>query len=157
MYPCLCHGYVFKKKLYISSNMCFVIVPFINKAHLIQSIVVFVVANVGKLANTLLNQEQNIKIETLTCLSLSFPAKNSLLSNLRVLLLEASPKSNYQLRQEYSNRVVALNQNTKALMNSLNIWQHVENMRLQPVRYMQVCMVFGNNIILYKSSKTNKE
>ncbi|XP_026735257.1 ubiquinone biosynthesis monooxygenase COQ6, mitochondrial [Trichoplusia ni] len=79
-------------------------------------------------------------------------AKNSLLSNLKVLLLEASPKSDYQLKSEYSNRVVALNQNTKALMTSLNIWKHVEDMRLQPVRYMQVWDASSDVMISFSSA-----
>lgn len=66
--------------------------------------------------------------------------KKSLLSNLKVLLLEGSPDKKFELKSEYSNRVVALNQNTKSLMKSLDVWQHVERMRLQPVRYMQVCI-----------------
>lgn len=64
--------------------------------------------------------------------------KNSLFSNLKILLLEGSPNKPYEFTPKYSNRVVALNQNTKSLMNSLKIWRHVENKRLQPVRHMQV-------------------
>ncbi|CAH0594196.1 unnamed protein product [Chrysodeixis includens] len=79
-------------------------------------------------------------------------AKNSLLSNLRVLLLEASPESYYQPKPEYSNRVVALNQNTKSLMTSLNVWKHVENVRLQPVRYMQVWDASSDVMISFSSA-----
>lgn len=70
--------------------------------------------------------------------------KNSLLSNLKVLLLEGCPNQRFELKPEYSNRVVALNQNTKSLMNSLNVWRHVEKARLQPVRHMQVTATFFN-------------
>lgn len=71
--------------------------------------------------------------------------KKALLSNLKVLLLEGSQYQKFEIKPEYSNRVVALNQNTKSLMNSLNVWEHVEKMRLQPVRCMQVneyCKIF---------------
>lgn len=70
-----------------------------------------------------------------------FLGKNPLLSKLKVLLLEGNTKQEFHLNTEYSNRVVALNQNTKSLMNSLNVWRHVENARLQPVRYMQVSIL----------------
>lgn len=80
-------------------------------------------------------------------------AKNKLLSNLNVLLLESNPSKKYKLTPEYSNRVVALNQNTKSLMNSLNVWKHVENMRLQPVRYMQVWDASSDAMISFNSSE----
>ncbi|KAM3962512.1 ubiquinone biosynthesis protein COQ6, mitochondrial [Aphomia sociella] len=78
--------------------------------------------------------------------------KNSLLSHLKVLLLEGSPQQKYELKPEYSNRVVALNQNTKSLMNSLNIWQHVENARVQPVRHMQVWDASSDALISFNSA-----
>ncbi|XP_075982693.1 ubiquinone biosynthesis protein COQ6, mitochondrial [Anticarsia gemmatalis] len=79
-------------------------------------------------------------------------AKNSLLSNLKVLLLEGSPNKKVNISSEYSNRVVALNQNTKALMNSLKIWRHVEDIRLQPVRYMQVWDASSDALITFSST-----
>ncbi|CAG9789259.1 unnamed protein product [Diatraea saccharalis] len=78
--------------------------------------------------------------------------KNSLMSHLKILLLEGSPNQNYQLKPEYSNRVVALNQNTKSLMSSLKIWRHVEKARLQPIRYMQVWDACSDALILFNSS-----
>ncbi|XP_050353848.1 ubiquinone biosynthesis monooxygenase COQ6, mitochondrial [Nymphalis io] len=78
--------------------------------------------------------------------------KNSLLSNLKVLLLESSPDKKFQLKSEYSNRVVALNQSTKSFMNSLEVWQHVEKMRLQPVRHMQVWDACSDALISFCSS-----
>ncbi|CAH2257110.1 jg11954 [Pararge aegeria aegeria] len=78
--------------------------------------------------------------------------KNSLLSNLKVLLLEGSADKKFVLTQEYSNRVVALSQNTKSLMSSLDVWQNVENMRLQPVRYMQVWDACSEAFISFSSS-----
>ncbi|XP_063831673.1 ubiquinone biosynthesis monooxygenase COQ6, mitochondrial [Ostrinia nubilalis] len=78
--------------------------------------------------------------------------KNSLLSNLKVLLLEGSPMQKFELKPEYSNRVVALNQNTKSLMNSLKIWRHVEKARLQPVRHMQVWDACSDALISFDSA-----
>ncbi|XP_045538002.1 ubiquinone biosynthesis monooxygenase COQ6, mitochondrial [Papilio machaon] len=78
--------------------------------------------------------------------------KKALLSNLKVLLLEGSPSQRFELKQEYSNRVVALNQNTKSLMKSLQVWEHVEKMRLQPVRYMQVWDACSDALISFSSS-----
>ncbi|KAJ2953215.1 hypothetical protein O0L34_g792 [Tuta absoluta] len=78
--------------------------------------------------------------------------KNPILSTLKVLLLEGSPSHSYELKPEYSNRVVALNQNTKALMKSLNVWQHVENARVQPVRHMQVWDACSDALISFTSS-----
>ncbi|XP_021194293.3 ubiquinone biosynthesis monooxygenase COQ6, mitochondrial [Helicoverpa armigera] len=80
-------------------------------------------------------------------------AKDSLLSNLKVLLLEGSPNKSFQLKPEYSNRVVALNQNTKALMSSLDVWRHVEAMRLQPVRHMQVWDACSDVMIAFNSEE----
>ncbi|KAJ8723971.1 hypothetical protein PYW07_007951 [Mythimna separata] len=79
-------------------------------------------------------------------------AKDNLLSSLKVLLLEGSPNKTFQLKPEYSNRVVALNQNTKTLMNSLNVWRHVEKMRLQPVRHMQVWDACSDAMIAFNSA-----
>ncbi|XP_063627907.1 ubiquinone biosynthesis monooxygenase COQ6, mitochondrial [Cydia splendana] len=79
--------------------------------------------------------------------------KNSILSNLKVLLLEGSPSPRFNLNPEYSNRVVALSQNTKTLMTSLKAWRHVEDMRLQPVRHMQVWDACSDALITFSSSE----
>ncbi|XP_049877817.1 ubiquinone biosynthesis monooxygenase COQ6, mitochondrial [Pectinophora gossypiella] len=78
--------------------------------------------------------------------------KNKVLSNLKILLLEGSPNKKYELKEEYSNRVVALNPSTKALMSSLDVWMHVENARLQPVRHMQVWDACSDAIISFNST-----
>ncbi|XP_022116240.2 ubiquinone biosynthesis monooxygenase COQ6, mitochondrial [Pieris rapae] len=78
--------------------------------------------------------------------------KNALLSNLKILLLEGSPNKKYELTPQYSNRVVALNQNTKSLMNSINVWEHVEAMRVQPVRHMQVWDACSDAMITFSST-----
>ncbi|CAH2094670.1 unnamed protein product [Euphydryas editha] len=77
--------------------------------------------------------------------------KNSLFSNLKILLLEGSSDKKFQLKSEYSNRVVALNQSTKSLLKSLEIWHHVEKMRLQPVRHMQVWDACSDALISFSS------
>ncbi|VVD01604.1 unnamed protein product, partial [Leptidea sinapis] len=79
--------------------------------------------------------------------------KRPLLSKLKVLLLEGSPNKKFDIKKEYSNRVVALNQNTKSLMNSLDVWPHVECIRLQPVRNMQVWDACSDAMITFNSSE----
>lgn len=79
-------------------------------------------------------------------------AKNSLFSTFKILLLESSPYKQFELRKEYSNRVVALSQNTKSLMSSLNVWKHIEDMRLQPVKHMQVWDACSDALISFNSA-----
>lgn len=79
-------------------------------------------------------------------------SKDSLLSKLKILLLESSPNTKFQLKPVYSNRVVALSQKTKSLMNDLDVWKHVEAMRLKPVRHMQVWDASSDAIITFSSS-----
>ncbi|XP_034833848.1 ubiquinone biosynthesis monooxygenase COQ6, mitochondrial isoform X1 [Maniola hyperantus] len=78
--------------------------------------------------------------------------KNSLLSKMKILLLEGSADKKFVLTPDYSNRVVALNPNTKSLMESLDVWQNVEKMRLQPVRHMQVWDACSEALISFSSS-----
>ncbi|KAK7069589.1 putative ubiquinone biosynthesis monooxygenase, partial [Halocaridina rubra] len=60
------------------------------------------------------------------------------LSDRRILLLEGAPKKTWQLPEEFSNRVCALNRHTQKLFKKLGVWDRITNMRLQPVRRMQV-------------------
>ncbi|CAG4986741.1 unnamed protein product [Colias eurytheme] len=79
-------------------------------------------------------------------------SKSPILSKLKVLLLEGSPNKKFVMKPEYSNRVVALNQSTKTLMSTLNVWEHVEEMRLQPVRHMQVWDASSDAMITFSST-----
>ncbi|XP_012265958.1 ubiquinone biosynthesis monooxygenase COQ6, mitochondrial [Athalia rosae] len=65
-------------------------------------------------------------------------ANNRVLEEKRVLLLESGNKQNYHVQNKYSNRVVALNRQTRTLLSSIGAWQHVEAVRYAPVKKMQV-------------------
>lgn len=65
-------------------------------------------------------------------------ANNQRLEDKKVLLLEGSAKQEYKSQEQYSNRVVALNQETRILLSSLGAWKHIEAVRFCPVRKMQV-------------------
>ncbi|XP_014477633.1 PREDICTED: ubiquinone biosynthesis monooxygenase COQ6, mitochondrial isoform X2 [Dinoponera quadriceps] len=65
-------------------------------------------------------------------------ANNHRLEGKKVLLLEGSDKQEYTPQEQYSNRVVALNQQTRILLSSLGVWQHIEEVRYCPVKKMQV-------------------
>lgn len=67
-----------------------------------------------------------------------FAACNQILESKKVLLLEGSSKKDYTLPEKYSNRVVALNQQTHTLMSSIGAWKHIESARFSPVKKMQV-------------------
>ncbi|XP_046751090.1 ubiquinone biosynthesis monooxygenase COQ6, mitochondrial isoform X1 [Diprion similis] len=65
-------------------------------------------------------------------------ANNRILENKRILLLESGQRQDYQLQDKYSNRVVALNQQTRTLLSSIGAWQRIEAVRCTPVKKMQV-------------------
>ncbi|EFN75738.1 ubiquinone biosynthesis monooxygenase COQ6, mitochondrial isoform X3 [Harpegnathos saltator] len=83
-------------------------------------------------------------------------ANNRRLEGKKVLLLEGSNKHEYTSQQQYSNRVVALNQQTRILLSSLGAWQHIEAVRYCPVKKMQVwdacsdAMITFNEDYLYE-------
>ncbi|XP_047536938.1 ubiquinone biosynthesis monooxygenase COQ6, mitochondrial [Vanessa atalanta] len=136
----------------------------ITKSIQLNNILVTRITNIRSLASYRKysnNNEQNFKGKydviiagggMVGCALACAMGKKSLLSNLKVLLLEGSPDKKFKLKPEYSNRVVALNQSTKSLMKSLEVWQHVEKMRLQPVRHMQVWDACSDALISFCSS-----
>lgn len=65
-------------------------------------------------------------------------ANNRILDTKNILLLEGGKKHDYQVREKYSNRVVALNQQTRTLLSSIGAWKHIEAVRYTPVKKMQV-------------------
>lgn len=71
-----------------------------------------------------------------TCLIIS--ANNQKLAGKKILLLEGNVKQEYTPQEQYSNRVVALNQQTRTLLSSIGAWKHIEAVRYSPVRQMQV-------------------
>lgn len=64
--------------------------------------------------------------------------KNSKLSGKKVLLLEGSKQTHWQLPESYSNRVSALNAATFELLNDIDVWKHIASARFGPVKRMQV-------------------
>ncbi|OXU21307.1 hypothetical protein TSAR_001509 [Trichomalopsis sarcophagae] len=65
-------------------------------------------------------------------------ANNRRLESKRILLLEGGSKFKYEPKEQYSNRVVALNKQTRVLLSSIGAWKHIEAVRFTPVRKMQV-------------------
>ncbi|KAK8383276.1 hypothetical protein O3P69_011626 [Scylla paramamosain] len=60
------------------------------------------------------------------------------LSDRKILLLEGAPNKPWQLPELFSNRVCALNARTRTFFRKLGVWEHIEHLRAQPVRRMQV-------------------
>ncbi|KAG0723920.1 Ubiquinone biosynthesis monooxygenase COQ6, mitochondrial [Chionoecetes opilio] len=60
------------------------------------------------------------------------------LSDRKILLLEGAPNKPWQLPGEFSNRVCALNARTRTFFRKLGVWEHIEQLRAQPIRRMQV-------------------
>jgi len=56
----------------------------------------------------------------------------------KILLLEGNARQEYISQEQYSNRVVALNQQTRTLLSSIGAWKHIEAVRCSAVQKMQV-------------------
>ncbi|KAJ8674353.1 hypothetical protein QAD02_005615 [Eretmocerus hayati] len=65
-------------------------------------------------------------------------ANNKRLASKKILLLEGSGKHHYEVKENYSNRVVALNKHTRTLLSNIGAWKHIESVRATPVRKMQI-------------------
>lgn len=72
-----------------------------------------------------------------SCVNL-ISAKNSVLAEKRILLLEGAPPYKPSSRDKYSNRVSAINKQSVNLLQSVGAWEHVESVRYKPVMQMQV-------------------
>ncbi|GJQ85618.1 putative ubiquinone biosynthesis monooxygenase [Trypoxylus dichotomus] len=83
-------------------------------------------------------------------------AKNSKLSNRRILLLEASKDFNWTPTEKYSNRVVALNPNTRKLLDGIGAWKHIEAVRYAPVLKLQVWDAMSNSMITFNNEDDSK-
>ncbi|XP_076637327.1 ubiquinone biosynthesis protein COQ6, mitochondrial [Colletes latitarsis] len=84
-------------------------------------------------------------------------ANNRRLENKSILLLEGGKKHEYKLQEQYSNRVVALNQQTRTLLSSIGAWQHIEETRCCPVRKMQVWDACSNAMIEFNEDHLSQE
>ncbi|XP_011312288.1 ubiquinone biosynthesis monooxygenase COQ6 isoform X1 [Fopius arisanus] len=65
-------------------------------------------------------------------------AKNRSFAAKEIVLLEGTHKHKYKTKENYSNRVVALNKQTRTLLSSIGAWKHIKSARFTPVRKMQV-------------------
>ncbi|XP_047353023.1 ubiquinone biosynthesis monooxygenase COQ6, mitochondrial isoform X2 [Vespa velutina] len=84
-------------------------------------------------------------------------ANNRWLESKKVLLLEGGNKHEYKSEEKYSNRVVALNQQTRTLLSSMGAWQHIEAVRCCPVKMMQVWDACSDAIITFNEDFLSKE
>lgn len=75
-------------------------------------------------------------------------AKNTKLSDRKVLVLDGAPKFKGFNADKYSNRVYAINKGTVSLMESIGAWNTIVNTRCQPVKQMQVRVNNNNSIYL---------
>ncbi|KAG7204077.1 hypothetical protein KM043_001928 [Ampulex compressa] len=84
-------------------------------------------------------------------------ANNRRLENKRILLLEGGGKQKYVSQEKYSNRVVALNQQTRTLLSSIGAWQHIEAVRYAPIRKMQVWDACSDAMITFNEDHLSEE
>ena len=69
---------------------------------------------------------------------LTYAGKSDYLKNKKILLLESATKPKNLNLDSYSNRVCALSNASKGLLQSLGVWSHIEKARFGPVKKMQV-------------------
>ncbi|XP_068215314.1 ubiquinone biosynthesis monooxygenase COQ6, mitochondrial [Palaemon carinicauda] len=74
------------------------------------------------------------------------------LSDRKILLLEGAPKKDWQLPEEFGNRVCALNRNTQNLFMKLGVWDTITNLRAQPIRRMQVWEACSEAMICFEEN-----
>lgn len=84
-------------------------------------------------------------------------ANNRRLESKRVLLLEGGKQLEYVPQEKYSNRVVALNYQTRTLLSSIGAWQHIEATRFCAVRKMQVWDACSDAMIVFNEDYTTDE
>ncbi|KAL6256346.1 hypothetical protein P5V15_012463 [Pogonomyrmex californicus] len=84
-------------------------------------------------------------------------ANNRILANKKILLLEGNTKQEYTPKEQYSNRVVALNQQTRTLLSSIGAWKHIEAVRCSPIRKMQVWEACSDAMITFNEDNLYKE
>jgi len=63
--------------------------------------------------------------------------KHEYLADKKILLVESSPPAVFN-KDSYNLRVCALNPGTKGLLESLEAWQHIEELRFGSIKKMQV-------------------
>ncbi|XP_043475234.1 ubiquinone biosynthesis monooxygenase COQ6, mitochondrial [Leptopilina heterotoma] len=84
-------------------------------------------------------------------------ANNKCLKSKSILLLEGGNKHEYTPSEQYSNRVVALNQLSRTLLSSIGAWKHVKEVRYAPVRKMQVWDSCSDAMITFNEDYLSEE
>ncbi|XP_017876417.1 ubiquinone biosynthesis monooxygenase COQ6, mitochondrial-like [Ceratina calcarata] len=84
-------------------------------------------------------------------------ANNRRLESKKVLLLEGGKQFDYVPQEKYSNRVVALNYQTRTLLSSIGAWQHIEGTRVCAVRKMQVWDACSDAMIVFNEDYVTDE
>lgn len=79
-----------------------------------------------------------------------FAAKNRKLSEKNVLLLDGAPQFKGYNQDGYSNRVFAINHNTVKLMEEINAWATIAQIRCRPVNRMQVWESYSDALIAFE-------
>ncbi|OAD58343.1 Ubiquinone biosynthesis monooxygenase COQ6 [Eufriesea mexicana] len=84
-------------------------------------------------------------------------ANNRKLECKNILLLESGKQFEYRSQEKYSNRVVALNQQSRTLFSSIGAWQHIEAIRYGTVQKMQVWDACSDAMIVFNEDYLMKE
>ncbi|KAK9306057.1 hypothetical protein QLX08_003119 [Tetragonisca angustula] len=84
-------------------------------------------------------------------------ANNRKLECKKILLLESGRQFEYKFEEKYSNRVVALNQQTRTLFSSIGAWQHIKATRYCTVQKMQVWDACSDAMIVFNEDYLTKE
>ncbi|KAF2897094.1 hypothetical protein ILUMI_09075 [Ignelater luminosus] len=82
--------------------------------------------------------------------------KNTKFSDRRILLLESGKKFKWQLKEQYSNRVSALNPSTYNLLDRVGAWKHITDVRYGSVKRMQVWDALSDAMITFNHDELSE-
>ncbi|CAH8673565.1 unnamed protein product [Schistosoma rodhaini] len=77
-------------------------------------------------------------------------AASKFLGKKNILLLESSGKKTYQRKEEYENRVVALNDLSVNMLKNIGVWEFIQSFRSQPVNKMKVWETKSNLYLTFQ-------
>ncbi|RTG85111.1 ubiquinone biosynthesis monooxygenase Coq6, partial [Schistosoma bovis] len=77
-------------------------------------------------------------------------AASKFLGKKSILLLESSGKKKYQRKEEYENRVVALNDLSVNMLKNIGVWEFIQSFRSQPVNKMKVWETKSNLYLTFQ-------
>ncbi|XP_023246748.1 ubiquinone biosynthesis monooxygenase COQ6, mitochondrial [Copidosoma floridanum] len=84
-------------------------------------------------------------------------ANNKRLQDKKILLLERGKHQTFVPKEQYSNRVVALNKHTRILLSSIGVWRHIQAVRFTPVKKMQVWDACSDAMITFNEDYLTDE